>query len=317
MALPVRVVVVSDRRLLVTCQAPPRVEPRPDSEDATLNDLAKNIVLWIVIAVVVATVVSNFSARSGAVQEIPYSTFLEQVKDGGVAEVTLNKTTDVIRGVRTNGEQFIVYNPETDNTALIGTLQKHNVKFSGAAPERQSFLMQLFISSFPILLLIARVGLLHAPDAGRRGRPRRHVVRQEPGAAAGRGPGQVTFADVAGVDEAKEEVGEIVEFLKDPGKFQKLGGKIPARRADGRLARAPARRCWPAPSPAKPRCRSSRFPVPTSSRCSSASAPRACATCSSRRRSMRRASSSSTRSTRSAAIAAPASAAVTTSASRR
>ena len=81
-----------------------------------MNDLAKNIVLWIVIAVVVATVVSNFSARSGGVQELPYSTFLQQVKDGGIAEITLNKNSDVIRGVRSNGEQFNVYNPETENS---------------------------------------------------------------------------------------------------------------------------------------------------------------------------------------------------------
>jgi cell division protease FtsH len=114
-----------------------------------LNDLAKNIVLWIVIAVVVATVVSNFSARSGAVQDIPYSTFLEQVKDGGIAEVKINPHTDVIKGTRTNGEPFIVYSPETDNDALMGMLEKSGVKFDGTPPERQSFLMQLFISSFP------------------------------------------------------------------------------------------------------------------------------------------------------------------------
>src|SRR5262245_11082711 len=132
-----------------------RGRPAAALEDFPLNDLAKNIVLWIVIAVVVATVVSNFSARSGAVQEIPYSQFLDTVKDGGVAEITLNKNTDVIKGARTNGEQFLVYNPETQNDALIETLRKYNVKFSGERPERQSFLMQLFISSFPILLLIA------------------------------------------------------------------------------------------------------------------------------------------------------------------
>ena len=164
-----------------------------------MNDLAKNIVLWIVIAVVVATVVSNFSARSNAVQDIPYSQFLEQVKEGGISEVKVNKHTDVIRGKRSNGEDFVVYSPETENDALIDLLVKQNVKFDGTAPERQSFLMQLFISSFPILLLIA-VWV--------------YFMRQMQGGAGGRGAMsfgksrarllsedqvQVTFADVAGV----------------------------------------------------------------------------------------------------------------------
>ena len=192
-----------------------------------MNDLAKNIVLWIVIAVVVATVVSNFSARSNAVQDIGYSTFLEQVKEGGVSEVRVNKHTDVIRGKRTNGEEFIVYSPETDNYALIGLLEKYGRQVrrhgAGAAvvPDAAVHLL------VPDPAADRRLGVFHAPDAGRRGGRGAMSFGKSRARLLGEDQVKVTFADVAGVDEAKEEVIEIVEFLKDPGKFQRLGGKIP------------------------------------------------------------------------------------------
>ncbi len=190
-----------------------------------MNDLAKNIILWIVIAIVLLTVFQSFGTTGRQSDTVPYSTFLDWVSAGQVEQVVFE--ADSIRGIRSTGERFITLSPETDNTALIGELKKNKVQISATAPKGQNILVSLFINSFPVLLLIA-VWV--------------YFMRQMQGAGGGRGAmsfgksrarllGEdqvnVTFNDVAGVEEAKEEVAEIVDFLRDPAKFQRLGGKIP------------------------------------------------------------------------------------------
>jgi cell division protease FtsH len=195
------------------------------SEGKPLNDLTKNILLWVVILMVMVVVFSRYVPTGPEAQQVSYSTVLEDVRSGRVESVTLRG--EEILGIRKDKSKFKAFNPETDNSWLIGQLDKAKVEFKGEPPKQPNFLMQLLLQLAPALLLI----LVFV-----------YMLRQMQGSAGGRGAmsfgksrarllGEdqvnVTFADVAGVDEAKQEVGEIVDFLKDPSKFQKLGGKIP------------------------------------------------------------------------------------------
>ena len=190
-----------------------------------MNDMAKNLILWVVIAAVLMSVFNGFGTRAPSAQKLPYSDFLIQVQDGAVARVEIDGRKIV--GQLSSGERFTTYNPETSNTELVSDLLNQNVTVIGKEPEQQSLLMQIFISWFPFLLLIG-VWIF--------------FMRQMQGGGAGRGAMsfgkskarmlqedqvKVTFGDVAGCDEAKEDVVELVEFLRDPSKFQRLGGKIP------------------------------------------------------------------------------------------
>ncbi len=193
--------------------------------DSILNDLAKNIVLWIVIAIVLLTVFQSFGTGGRKSEPLDYSTFLGLVETSQISEVTFQG--DTIKGVLTSGEQFLTYSPETDNTALIGELKKSQVRIRATAPQGQNILVSLFINSFPVLLLIGVwVYFMRQMQGGGGGRGAMSFGKSK-ARLLGEDQVNVTFQDVAGVEEAKEEVGEIVEFLQDPSKFQRLGGKIP------------------------------------------------------------------------------------------
>ncbi|PAU66198.1 ATP-dependent metalloprotease [Pseudomonas sp. PIC25] len=187
--------------------------------------MAKNLILWLIIAAVLVTVMNNFSSPSEP-QTLNYSEFIEQVKEGKVERVTVDGY--VITGKRTDGDSFKTIRPAIQDGGLIGDLIDNNVIIEGKQPEQQSIWTQLLVASFPILVIIAVFMFF---------------MRQMQGGAGGKGGPmsfgkskarllsedqvKTTFADVAGCDEAKEEVSELVEFLRDPGKFQRLGGRIP------------------------------------------------------------------------------------------
>jgi len=186
----------------------------------------KNTMVWIVIAIVMMTLFQSFSPNSIRQQTLDYSTFLELVKTGNISEVIFED--NLINARRINGEKFITYNPETDNTALIGELSKSGVRISASPPKGQSLFISLLINSFPVILLIAVwIYFMRQMQGGIGGGKGAMTFGKSRARLLGENQVDVTFADVAGVEEAKEEVIEIVEFLKDPNKFQRLGGRIP------------------------------------------------------------------------------------------
>ena len=187
--------------------------------------MAKNLVLWVIIALVLMMVFKNFGnpAMSG---DIPYSQFITDVKTGRVVSVNIEGSS--ITGRFSDNSHFTTYSPETSNDALIGTLLENNVEIKGMEPNRNSFWAHALISWFPILLLLGIwIYFMRQMQGGGGGRGALSFGKSR-ARLMGEDQIKITFADVAGVEEAKEEVAELVEFLRDPGKFQKLGGKIPS-----------------------------------------------------------------------------------------
>ncbi|HKA42318.1 MAG TPA: ATP-dependent zinc metalloprotease FtsH [Burkholderiales bacterium] len=187
-----------------------------------MNNLIKNVAIWLVIALVLMTVFNQFSTRQAGQKAMEYSQFIEEVKQGNVAKVTIEGR--VLKGVKRSGERFTTYSPS--DPWLVSDLLKNGVIIEAKPEEEPSLLMNIFVSWFPMLLLIGVwIFFMRQMQGGGRGgafsfgKSRARMLDES--------NNTITFADVAGCEEAKEEVAELVEFLRDPSKFQKLGGRIP------------------------------------------------------------------------------------------
>ncbi|WP_336269115.1 ATP-dependent zinc metalloprotease FtsH [Vreelandella arctica] len=191
-----------------------------------MNDMAKNLILWLVIAAVLLTVFNNFSTES-APQNTNYSQFVQQVQNQQVRSVTIDGYT--ISGERTDGSQFQTIRPSAEDPKLMDDLLSNNVTVVGKEPEQQSIWTRLLIASFPILLILGIFMFFMRQMQGGAGGGKGGPMSFGKSKAKLLSQDQIktTFADVAGCDEAKEEVEELVDFLRDPTKFQRLGGTIP------------------------------------------------------------------------------------------
>lgn len=186
--------------------------------------MAKNLILWLVIAVVLMSVFQSFSPSESSRSQTDYTTFLREAEQGNIREVRINNSGE-IRGTKRSGETFQTFVPYFDDK-LVSDLVKNDVRVYGEPPEEQSLLTSIFISWFPMLLLIGVWIFFMRQMQGGGGRGAMSFGKSK-ARLLGEDQIKTTFADVAGCDEAKEDVSELVDFLRDPSKFQKLGGKIP------------------------------------------------------------------------------------------
>ena len=187
--------------------------------------MVKNLLLWLVIAAVLLSVFKNFNMQ-GAPEQVGYSDFITEIQRDQVSKVVVDGLT--IRGERIDGSSFETIRPMVEDPKLIDDLLEHNVEVIGRKPEQQSVWTQLLVASFPILIIIAVfMFFMRQMQGGAGGRGGPMSFGKSKARLLGEDQITTTFADVAGVDEAKEDVQELVEFLRDPSRFQKLGGRIP------------------------------------------------------------------------------------------
>ncbi|MGN5137902.1 ATP-dependent zinc metalloprotease FtsH [Aeromonas sp. 164P] len=188
-----------------------------------MSDMAKNLILWLVIAVVLMSVFNSFSPSDTTSRQLDYSSFVKEVTQEQIREVRMDGK--VINGVKRTGERFTTIIPAPD-PQLLNDMLNHNVKVMGEKPEEPSLLTSIFISWFPMLLLIGVWVFFMRQMQGGGGKGAMSFGKSK-ARLMSEDQIKTTFADVAGCDEAKEEVKELVDYLRDPSKFQKLGGKIP------------------------------------------------------------------------------------------
>ncbi|MDG1815950.1 MAG: ATP-dependent zinc metalloprotease FtsH [Glaciecola sp.] len=191
-----------------------------------MSDMAKNLILWLVIAVVLMSVFQSFTPNNANEQQVDYTRFIQDVRQGQVREANVDRN-GVIKGVKRSGEAFVAVIPGGYDRDLINDLVKQGVNASGELPEETSFLTTIFVSWFPMILLIGVWIFFMRQMQGGGGKGAMSFGKSK-ARLLSEDQIKTTFADVAGCDEAKEEVSELVDYLKDPSKFQKLGGRIPS-----------------------------------------------------------------------------------------
>ena len=193
-----------------------------------MSEMIKNLLMWLFIAITMFSVFSNFS-NEPSTTELSYSEFISQVESDQVLSVEFMSDNYTLKGKTVNGESFTTVRPPFLQDDLSETLSEHRVAVTGEKPEEQSILKQLLIASFPILIILAVfIFFMRQMQGGMGGKSGPMSFGKSKAKMLEGGKVKTTFSDVAGIEEAKEEVQEVVDFLRDPSKFQKLGGKIPA-----------------------------------------------------------------------------------------
>lgn len=192
-----------------------------------MNNLGKNIAIWLIVGLVLMTVFNQFAQRQDGASQMPYSQFMVDVEQGKIASAEIQGNPlrgQLIRGKKTDGASYSTLAPF--DFRLVDTLIKHKVKFAAKAEEEQGFLMSLFVNWAPMLLLIGVwIFFMNKMQGGGKGGA--FSFGKSKAKMLDENNNSVTFADVAGCDEAKAEVAEIVDYLRDPSKYQSLGGRMP------------------------------------------------------------------------------------------